>query len=59
MLITLVGSRYSQLYPTVSGQFDCNDKYLFEISPAHWGTTLNGSRLSPRFLGPSVIYPQS
>jgi hypothetical protein len=59
MLLKLTGMTFSQYYPKTVGQFDCNPKYLFKISPAHWGTTLNAQRLSPKFLGPNVIYPQS
>jgi hypothetical protein len=59
MLLKLTGTTFSQFYPKTLGQFDCNPKYLFKISPAHWGTTLNAQRISPKFLGPNVIYPQS
>jgi hypothetical protein len=59
MLLKLTGTTFSQFYPKTLGQFDCNPKYLFKISQAHWGTTLNAQRISPKFLGPNVIYPQS
>ena len=59
MLLKLTGTTFSQFYPKTLGQFDCDPKYLFKISPAHWGTTLNSQRLSPKFLGPNVLYPQS
>ena len=59
MLLKLTGTTFSQYYPKTLGQFDCQPKYLFKISPAHWGTTLNSQRLSPKFLSSSVILPQS
>jgi hypothetical protein len=59
MLLKLTGTTFSQYYPKTQGQFDCNPKYLFKISQAHWGTTLNSQRLATKFLGPNVIYPQS
>ena len=59
MLLKLTGTTFSQVYPKTTGQFDCNDKYLFKISQAHWGTTLNDKRMSTKFLSSSVILPQS
>jgi len=58
MLVKLVGATYSQVFPTTIGQFDCNDKYLFQVSRAEWGTTLGPDRISTKFLTPSVIKPQ-
>jgi hypothetical protein len=59
LLLKLTGTTFSQFYPKAIGQFDCNPKYLFKISQADWGTTLNAQRLATKFLGPGVLYPQS
>ena len=59
MLLKLTGTSWSQFYPKTIGQFDCSAKYLFKISSAHWGKTLNSQRLSPKFLSPNLIMPKS
>jgi hypothetical protein len=58
MLLKLTGTTWSQFYPKTQGQFDCNDKYLFKISQANWGTTLGSDRIATKFLSPSVLKPQ-
>jgi hypothetical protein len=59
MLLKLTGTTWSQFYPKTAGQFDCNDKYLFKISQANWGTTLGPDRIATKFLSASVLKPQS
>jgi hypothetical protein len=58
VLIKLTGTTWSQYYPKTIGQYDCNDKYLFKVSPANWGTTLGPDRIATKFLSPNVIKPQ-
>ena len=59
MLLKLTGTNWSQYYPKTEAQFDCNSKYLFKISQANWGTTLNSQRLATKFLTSSIISPKS
>jgi hypothetical protein len=59
MIVKLTNTTWSQYYPKTLGQFDCNPKYVFHVSPADWGTTLNAQRLATKFLGPNVLMPQS
>jgi len=59
MLIKLTGTTFSQFYPKTLGTFDCNPKYVFHVPPAEWGTTLGANRIATKFLGPSIITPQS
>ena len=40
MILKLTNTTWSQYYPKTAAQFDCNDKYLFKVSQANWGTTL-------------------
>ena len=58
VMIKLTGTTWSQYYPKAIGSYDCNEKYLFKVSPANWGTTLNSDRIATKFLGPNVIKPQ-
>jgi hypothetical protein len=59
MIVKLTNTTWSQFYPKALGQFDCNPKYVFHVSPADWGTTLNAQRMATKFLGPNVLMPQS
>ena len=59
MLLKLTGTTFSQFYPKTIGQFDCNSKYMFKISQANWGTTLNSQRLATKFLSANLISPKS
>jgi hypothetical protein len=55
----LAGPTWSQYYPRALGQYDCNPRYLFHISPANQGTTLGPDRISTKFLTPTIIKPQT
>jgi hypothetical protein len=59
VIMKLTGGTWSQFYPKAIGQFDCSPSYVFHVPAADWGTTLNAQRISTKFLGPNVIYPQS
>jgi ABC-type branched-subunit amino acid transport system substrate-binding protein len=59
VLIKLTGTTWSQFFPKTIGQYDCNDKYLFKVSQANWGTTLGSDRIATKFLGPNLIKPKS
>jgi len=59
LIMKLTGTTWSQFYPKTLGQFDCNPSYVFHVPASAWGTTLNAQRISTKFLGPNVIYPQS
>jgi hypothetical protein len=59
LLLKLTGTTWSQYYPKTLGQFDCNDKYVFKVAQADWGTTLGADRIATKFLGPNVLKPQS
>ena len=58
MLVKLTGTAWSQVYPQTKGQMECSPNFVVKITGAAVGTTLNSSRLSTKFLGPSVILPQ-
>ena len=58
MLLKLTGTNWSQFYPKTTAQFDCNSKYLFKISQANWGTTLNSQRIATKFLTSNIITPK-
>jgi hypothetical protein len=60
LIMKLTGSTWAQFYPTARGQYDCNPEYLFKITnPADYGTTLGPDRISTKFLGPTIIKPQT
>jgi ABC-type branched-subunit amino acid transport system substrate-binding protein len=59
LLLKLTGTSWSQFFPKAAGQYDCNDKYLFKVSQANWGTTLGSDRISTKFLSASLIKPKS
>ena len=58
LLVKLTGTAWSQVYPKTKGQMQCSPSFVVKITGSAVGTTLNGSRLSTKFLGPSVILPQ-
>jgi ABC-type branched-subunit amino acid transport system substrate-binding protein len=58
VLIKLTGTTWAQYYPKAVGTYDCNDKYLFKVSQANWGTTLGPDRIATKFLTPNLIKPQ-
>jgi hypothetical protein len=59
VIIKLTGGTWSQFFPKATGQFDCNDRYLFKVSQANWGTTLGSDRIATKFLSASLIKPQA
>ena len=59
LIMKLTGTSWSQFYPKTIGQFDCNPQYLFHVSSANWGTTLGADRVATKFLGPTIIKPQT
>ena len=59
LILKLTGTTWSQFYPKAIGQYDCQDKYLFKISPADYGTTIGPDRIATTYLGPNIIKPQS
>ncbi len=59
IILKLTGTAWSQFYPKTAGQYDCNDKYLFKISQANWGTTLGSDRIATKFLSANLIKPSS
>ena len=58
LLVKLTGTKWSQFYPGTRGQMQCDPRFVAKITGAAIGTTLNGSRISTKFLGPNVILPQ-
>jgi hypothetical protein len=60
LIIKLTGTTFSQFYPKTAGQYDCNPKYLYKVTPpSAYGTTLGADRVATKFLGPNLIKPQS
>ncbi|MCJ0903872.1 ABC transporter substrate-binding protein [Rhodococcus sp. ARC_M6] len=59
LMTELTGDTYSQVFPTATGEFKCDPKYLVANDKSIWGTELGADRISTKYQNANVIKPQS
>lgn len=59
LMVELTGDKYTQAFPSATGEFKCDDAYLVKTDQSTWGTDLGPDRVATKFLGPNVIKPQA
>ncbi|MEU8799345.1 ABC transporter substrate-binding protein [Spirillospora sp. NPDC048819] len=59
LMVKLTGTKYEQIHPKNTGEFECGPEFTVKIDKANWGTKLNEDRISTKFLTDDVIKPQT
>ncbi|WP_067461415.1 ABC transporter substrate-binding protein [Actinomadura macra] len=59
LMVRLNGTKYEQVFPKNTGEFECGADFVVKTDPKTWGTKLDGARTSTRFLTGDVIKPQT